>query len=86
MWKIFVLQRQKIYTVRFGLEQCFCVSVVLENNQQEKKCKIIRKNIQDELYLINLLQFDSVDVGRWKGMGAHWAQTVPTYLPKDVSE
>ena len=34
------------------------------------------RNATEELYLVNLLQFNDADVGLWKGMKADWALAI----------
>ena len=42
------------------------------------------KDATEELYLINLLAFDSPEVDRWKGMVACWESTLKEQVPKRI--
>ena len=41
------------------------------------------KGATEELYLINLLTFDSPEVDRWEGMVAYWELALEKQLPKN---
>ena len=42
------------------------------------------KDATEELYLINLLTFDSPEVDRWKGMVACWELALKEQVPKNL--
>ena len=42
------------------------------------------KDATEELYLINLLTFDSSQVDRWKGMVAFWELALEKQVPKNL--
>ena len=42
------------------------------------------KDATEELYLINLLTFDSPEVDRWKGMVACWELALKKQVPKNL--
>ena len=44
------------------------------------------KNTIEELYLVNLLNFEEPVVGTWKGVKADWAVAVREALPKILEE
>ena len=44
------------------------------------------RNAIEELYLVNLLQFNDPDVGLWKEMKADWALAIRQALPKNLDE
>ena len=48
--------------------------------------RCFEKNAIEELYLVNLLQFNDPDVGLWKGMKADWALALRQALPKNLDE
>jgi hypothetical protein len=44
------------------------------------------KNATEELYLINLLNFEDPDVEMWKGVKCNWAAALHEALPKNLDE
>ena len=42
------------------------------------------KDATEELYLINLLTFDSPEVDRWKGMVVCWELALKEQVPKNL--
>ena len=44
------------------------------------------KNAVEELYLVNLLNFEDPDVGMWKGVRSDWAVALREALPKNLDE
>ena len=44
------------------------------------------KNTVEELYLVNLLNFEDPGVGMWKGVRFDWAVALREALPKNLDE
>ena len=44
------------------------------------------KNAIEELYLVNLLNFENPDVEMWKGVKCDWAKALQEALPKNLDE
>jgi len=44
------------------------------------------KNAVEELYLVNLLNFEDPDFGMWKGVKSDWAAALHEALPKNLDE
>ena len=44
------------------------------------------KNEVEELYVVNLLNFEDPDVGMWKGVRSDWAVALREALPKNLDE